>query len=260
MKAGWLLKAVGLTAARTLCPALSSKGPARGTGFSSCWEGVCGEHGSVSPTNLHPTSLFLGTTHMFLICVCVLWHFFIFSPVLLLPLKKQLLHQPCTRCCWCPPGPWPSHSDLLPPLNSGPSPPSWACHVHAHTYMHTLAASLRAGASCRSDCRGAKMMPKFSWAHTALLPDVWVMPQAVGGETDELCWASCGFARSSHHPLLPFHFCSLSKPFKAPCVVSRMLHTELNGEISRGAVFLHTQGEEVVCVEPVGVFFLHPAV
>ena len=40
--------------------------------LSSRWEGACREHGSVSPANLHPTGLTLGTAHMFLICVCVL--------------------------------------------------------------------------------------------------------------------------------------------------------------------------------------------
>lgn len=74
-------------------------------------------------------------------------------------------------------------------------------------------------------------------------------------------WTSCaeprvarsGFARGSCHPLLIFRLCSLSKPFRAPCVACRVLHTALNGEISRGAVFLYAQGGEVICIQ--AVFF-----
>lgn len=67
-----------------------------------------------------------------------------------------------------------------------------------------------------------------------------------------------GFARGVCHPLLPFCFCSLSKPFKAPCVVCRILRSGLNREISRGAVFLYAQGGEVVCIRAVLYFFSSP--
>lgn len=57
-----------------------------------------------------------------------------------------------------------------------------------------------------------------------------------------------GFARGGHHQLLLFRSCSLLKPFKSPCVTCRILHAGLNGEISKGAVFLYTQSGEAVCV------------
>lgn len=66
-----------------------------------------------------------------------------------------------------------------------------------------------------------------------------------------------GSARSVHHSLMLFHFCSLSKPFKTLCVACRVLHSGLNGEISRGAVFLYTQSEEVVCIRAACICFLH---
>lgn len=77
-------------------------------------------------------------------------------------------------------------------------------------------------------------------------------------------WTSCsehrvvhsGFARGGCHLLLTFHFCSLSKPFRAPCVVCRILHAGLNGEISRGAVFPYAQSGEVICIQAVFFFLI----
>lgn len=70
-----------------------------GTGSSSRREGACGKRGSVSPTNLHPTSLTLGTAHMFLICVCVL-----LAPLHSLPRPPALdraVAPPPVHMLWC---------------------------------------------------------------------------------------------------------------------------------------------------------------
>lgn len=101
MRAGRLLKAVGPTAAKSglssrafarllLCP------PARGTSTSSHWEGSRSEHRSVWPNNMHPTSLALGTTRVFLICVCVTG-ISLFSLPSSLPLTERLCLVPALR-------------------------------------------------------------------------------------------------------------------------------------------------------------------
>lgn len=95
------MKAVGPPAAKSglssrafarllLCP------PARGTSSSSRWEGSRSEHRSVWPNNMHPTSLALGTTHVFLICVCVTG-ISLFSPPSSLPLTERLCLAPALQ-------------------------------------------------------------------------------------------------------------------------------------------------------------------
>jgi len=105
------------------------------------------------------------------------------------------------------------------------------------------------------------LTPDFRQARVAQLPNVYVVLQAAGIEQmscAEHHVARGGFARGDHHLLLPFCFCSLSKPFKAPCFAFRILHAGLNGEISRGAVFLYARVGEVVCIRAECLFFISP--
>lgn len=120
----------GLAAAKVPCPALSSKAscvcpPACGTGSSSCWEGACSKHSSVSPANLHPTAQ-LVAPHLCSLFVSVwFWHLFIFPhppPALGRGFSASPAHSlVCVQHPW---GPCPSHSNLLPPVSSGGAPPS----------------------------------------------------------------------------------------------------------------------------------------
>lgn len=106
-------------------------------------------------------------------------------------------------CVQHPWGPWPSHSNLPPPVSSGAAPPSWTSHTHMSAHSCTPCSITRGSTSCQSHameqhlalqkgCATAanmaglpllkpeepSLMPNASWAHFFQLPCVYIALQS----------------------------------------------------------------------------------